>query len=361
MKKVYIILQNGHVFEGRSFGTDGRVVGEITFSTSMVGYIESLTDPSSYGQILVSTFPLIGNYGINKFDMQSDKIHAKALVVRECCEDPSNYRSEGRLDAWLKENNIVGVCGVDTRAITKILREYGNMNAVITDTLPDPIVPDDLLTYETENPVFEISTKEKKVYKAENEKYNVALLDLGVRKDTIDSLLNLGCSVTVFPASTQANEILNGSFDGLVLSEGPGDPRDNIKITLEIRKLFSSMPILGIGLGHQLLAASQGAITRRLKYGHRGSNQPVLDKLTGRVYITSQNHGYTVSHATLPTYAKIRYANKNDNTIEGIDYEGKHAISCQFHPEATSRSKDNRVMYDRFISVMENFKNGEDK
>lgn len=361
MKKVYIILQNGHVFEGRSFGADGRVVGEITFSTGMVGYLETLTDPSNFGQIVVSTFPLVGNYGLIESDLQSGKIHPKAFVVREICDNPSNYRCEGRIDSWLKENGIVGVCGVDTRAITKILREYGNMNAVITDTLPEPIVPDDLLTHELVNPVAEVTRNDVAYFECENAKYNVALYDFGTKKDVIDSLINMGCNVTVYPAYTPASEILGGNFDGVVLSEGPGDPKDNIKITLELRKIFSQLPILGIGLGHQLLALSAGAITRKLKYGHRGANQPVLDRVSGRVYITEQNHGYTVAHATLPVFAKIRYSNKNDNTVEGLDYEGKYAISCQFHPEALSKSRDNRVMYDRFVSLMDEFKNKEGK
>ncbi len=361
MKKVYIILQNGQVFEGRSFGADGRVVGEITFNTGVVGYLENLTDPSNYGQIVVSTFPLIGNYGVIKEDLQSDKIQVGAFVVREISEDPSNYRCDGRLDTYLKENNVVGVCGVDTRAITKILREYGNMNAVITDTLPDPIVPDDLLTHKIENPVEKVTRSDVLHIEKEGAKYKVALYDLGARRDLIDSLLNMDCSVTVFPAYTPASEILEGGFDGVVLSDGPGDPKDNIKITLEIRKIFSKLPILAIGLGHQMLALCAGAITRKLKYGHRGSNQPVLDKLSGRVYITEQNHGYTVNHATLPTFAHIRYSNKNDNTVEGIDYEGRYAISCQFRPDANTKNKDARVMFDRFCDLMDSFNEQEDR
>ena len=361
MKKVYIILQNGHVFEGRSFGADDRVVGEIVFTTGVVGYLETLTDPANYGQIIVGTFPLIGNYGVIPADMQSEKLYPKAYVVREFCEEPSNYRCEGTLDAWLKANGVVGVCGVDTRAITKIIREYGVMNAIITDTLPDPIVPDEVLTYKVEDAVMSVTRKEVEKFTCDNAKYNVALYDFGTQKITIDSLLNMGCNVTVFPADTPASTILEGNFDGVVLSDGPGNPKDNIKITLELRKIFGQLPIFGISLGHQLLSTAAGAITAKLKYGHRGGNQPVRDVKSGRVYITSQNHRYTVLPATLPSFASIRYVNHNDGTVEGIDYADKYAITCQFMPEATSRSRDNRVMYERFVALMDEFKNKEEK
>ena len=361
MKKVYVILQNGHVFEGRSFGADGRVVGEIVFTTGVVGYLETMTDPSYYGQIVVGTFPLIGNYGVIPADMQSNKLYPKAYIVREFSDEPSNYRCEGTIDSWLKENGVVGVCGIDTRALTKIIREYGVMNAIITDTLPDPIVPDEVLTYKVEDAVMSVTTKEIETYACESSKYNVALYDFGVKKITIDSLLNMGCNVTVFPADTSAATILEGNFDGVVLSDGPGNPKDNIKITLELRKIFGQLPIFGISLGHQLLATAAGAITAKLKYGHRGGNQPVRDVKLGRVYITSQAHRYTVLPATLPTFAKIRYLNHNDGTVEGIDYDEKYAITCQFIPEATTRSRDNRVMYERFIALMDEFKNKEEK
>ncbi len=361
MKKVYIILQNGHVFEGRAFGADGRVVGEIVFTTGVVGYLETLTDPSLYGQIVVGTFPLVGNYGVIPADMQSGKIHPKALVVREFCDEPSNYRCEGTIDSWLRENGVVGVSGVDTRALTKIIREYGVMNAIITDTLPDPIVPDEVLTYKVEDAVMSVTRKNIEKYTCEGAKYNVALYDFGTQKITIDSLLNIGCNVTVFPADTPASAILEGNFDGVVLSDGPGNPKDNIKITLELRKIFGQLPILAISLGHQLLATAAGAITAKLKYGHRGSNQPVRDVKTGRVYITSQSHRYTVLPATLPSYASIRYTNHNDGTVEGIDYADKYAITCQFLPEATSRSRDNRVIYERFVALMNEFRIKEDK
>lgn len=357
MKKAYIILQNGRVFEGRSFGADGRTVGEIVFATGMTGYIEALTDPSYYGQILVQTFPLIGNYGVIPSDFESEGIHVNAYVVREYCDFPSNYRCEGRLDEWLKKNNIIGVCGVDTRALTEIIREYGVMNAYITDTLPDPLVPDDVLTYSVKNAVASVSCKKSEFYPADTSPlYNVALYDFGAKLNIVRSLTKRGCNVTVFPSSTPAKDILSGNFDGIMLSNGPGDPKENIDIILEMRKLLGKLPIFGICLGHQILALAAGAGTVKLKYGHRGGNQPVKDLETGRIYITSQNHGYAVDSATLPKIAKLRYINVNDGTVEGLEYPGMYAFTVQYHPEACAGPRDSAYMFDEFLKLMEKFK-----
>ena len=360
MKKAYIILQNGRVFEGKSFGAEGRVVGEIVFATGMTGYLEALTDPSYYGQILVQTFPLVGNYGVIPEDFESEEIHVNAYIVREQCEFPSNYRCQGTLDAWLKKNSIVGVYDVDTRALTEIIREYGVMNAIITDSLPEPLVPDEVLTYSVRNAVMSVTSKEKELCPAENRDealYNIALYDFGTKRNIIRSLQKRNCNVTILPANTPASEVLEGGYDGVMLSNGPGDPKENVEIVLELRKLIGKIPIFGICLGHQLLALAAGAVTTKLKYGHRGANQPVKDLKTGRIYITSQNHGYAVDASTLPDFASLRFVNVNEGTVEGIDYAGKYAYTAQFHPEACAGPKDSDYMFDEFMSLIEEFKN----
>lgn len=358
MKKVYIILQNGRVFEGRSFGAEGRVVGEIVFATGMTGYLESLTDPSYYGQILVQTFPLVGNYGVIPADFESSKIHVSAYVVREYCETPSNYRSEGTIDEWLKKNGIVGVCGIDTRALTEIIREYGVMNAIITDTLPDPLVPDEVITYSVKNAVMSVTRTEREFFPARKPDENtleIALYDFGAKQNIIRSLQKRNCNVTVVPANTPASEVLAGNFDAVMLSNGPGDPKENTEIILEIRKLLGKIPMFGICLGHQILALAAGASTKKLKYGHRGANQPVKDLRTGKVYITSQNHGYAVDPDTLPDFADLRFINVNDGTVEGIDYLTKYAYTTQYHPEACSGARDSNYLFDDFVKMIRQF------
>lgn len=345
MKKIYIILQNGQVFEGKSFGAEGRVVGEIIFTTSMVGYLEALTDPVYHGQILVQTFPLIGNYGVIEQDLETQKIHASAYVVREWAQNPSNYRCGGDIDSWLKKNGVVGICDVDTRALAEAIRDFGVMNAIITDTLPDPIVPDEVITYAVKNSILAVTCAEKKSYPAENARYNVALYDFGVTNSVIGSLTKRGCNVTVFPASTPASEILDGGFDGVVLSNGPcGDPKDNVEIILEIRKLLGKLPIFGMGLGHQLAARAAGAGTTKLKFGHHGANQPVKNTETGKVEITSQAHLYTVNPARLPTSATLTETNVLDGSVEAIEYREQKAFTVQYYPCD--------IHFDKFVELM---------
>lgn len=353
MKKIYLILQNGRIFEGRAFGAEGRVCGELVFATGVTGYLQSLSDPGYYGQILVQTFPLIGNYGVVEEELESNEVYVSAYVVREICDDPSNYRCKGKLDAWLKEKGVVGICGIDTRALTAIIREYGVMNAIITDTLPEgDELPDELLCYSVKDAVSSVSCKEKTVYTAENAKLNVALYDFGIKKSTVEALCSRGCNVTVLPYNTPASDILDAGFDGVLLAGGPGDPKDNAPVVVELRKLLGKLPMFGINLGHQLLALAAGASTTKLKYGHRGSNQPVKDLDRGHCCITSQNHGYVVDGATLPEFAHVSYANVNDDSIEGIDYIGKNAFSVQFDP-LMSGTKESRDLYAEFISMME--------
>ena len=350
MKKRYLILEDGQRFEGYAFGADRESVGELVFTTGMCGYIETLTDPSYYGQIVLQTFPMIGNYGIIPADFEG-KCAVFGYVVREFCDAPSNFRCEYDLDVFLKENNVPGICGIDTRQITKIIREHGVMNAIITDNENTDISK--LKDYTVKNAVNSVTGSNKELFPAIGTvKHRVALIDYGAKHNIVRELQKRGCEVTVFPASAGASEILAADPDGIMLSNGPGDPAENVYCIGEIRKLLGRQPIFGICLGHQLLALASGGKTEKLKYGHRGVNQPVRDLVSGRTYITSQNHGYAVVSESL-SCGKIRFVNANDNTCEGVDYPDISAFSVQFHPEASSGPHDTEFLFDRFISLME--------
>ncbi len=348
MEKAYLVLQNGQVFEGFSFGAKAKSIGELVFTTGMCGYIETLTDESYFGQIVMQTFPMIGNYGIIPSDFEG-KTSVRGYVVREWCENPSNFRCEKTLDDYLKEQGIPGIYGIDTREITKIIREYGVMNAVICDEIPNDLT--DVINYKVENAVKSVTTDEEYISKAENEKYNVTLIDYGAKRNIIRELNKRGCTVKVVPSSYTAEQILADNPDGIMLSNGPGDPAENTFEIGEIKKLFGKVPIFGICLGHQLLALSQGAETVKLKYGHRGVNQPVKEVDGTRTYITSQNHGYAVVGDNLKN-GKVSFVNANDNTVEGVDYPEFKAFSVQFHPEACSGPKDSEFLFDKFIKLM---------
>lgn len=350
--KIYICLANGDIFEGKSFGAKGEVTGELVFTTGMGGYIETLTDPSYFGQIVMQTFPLIGNYGFIDDDMECEKSAVKAYIVREYCDAPSNFRCGKTLEQYLTENNIVGVYDVDTREITKTIREYGVMNAVIT-TNPSTVDMDKLKAYKVENAVKSVSSQKPYMSGSDEHKFNVVLIDYGTKKNIVRELNKRGCNVAVVPYNTKAEDILSLDPDGIMLSNGPGDPKENVEAIEELKKLVGKKPIFAICLGHQLLALSQGAETSKLKYGHRGVNQPVKNLETGRTYISSQNHGYAVENDTVEkTGGKISYINANDSTCEGIDYPEKKAFSVQFHPEACSGPHDTRFIFDKFIAMM---------
>lgn len=353
-QSIFIVLENGQVFKGRPFGAAGEVVGEIVFTTGMTGYLETLTDPSYYGQMVVQTFPLIGNYGIIPSDFESPSPHLKAYIVREWCQVPSNFRSEGELDAFLKLHNIIGVYGIDTRELTKIIREVGVMNAKITTTLDDmDKVLTEIKNYRIIDAVKTVAIREISVSPGEPGGYRVVLWDFGAKDNIRRELVKRGCEVITIPAHATAEEIMNLSPDGVMLSNGPGDPADNKEIIGELAKLSKSgVPIFGICLGHQLLALAQGADTAKLKYGHRGANQPVKDLNTGRVYITSQNHGYAVIAESLPVHARLSFLNVNDGTCEGIEYLNMPAFSAQFHPEASAGPLDTNFLFNRFIDLM---------
>ena len=352
--KAFLILSDGTVFEGTNIGADKEVISEIVFNTSMTGYLEVLTDPSYAGQAVVMTYPLIGNYGICQKDMESEKPWPDGFIVRELSRVPSNFRSEYSIQNFLKKNNIPGIEGIDTRALTKILREKGTMNGMITTNENynlDEILPK-LKEYTTGKVVEKVTCKEQYVLPGDG--FKVALMDFGAKKNIARSLNNRGCEVTVYPALTTAEEILAANPDGIMLSNGPGDPKESVSIIKEIKKLYdSNVPIFAICLGHQLMALATGADTHKMKYGHRGANHPVKDLQTGKVYISSQNHGYVVDMDTLDDkIARPAFINVNDKTNEGLEYIGKNIFTVQFHPEACAGPKDSDYLFDRFMEMM---------
>ena len=351
--KAFLILEDGTVFTGTSIGSTRDMISEIVFNTSMTGYLEVLTDPSYAGQAVVMTYPLIGNYGITP-DMESLKAWPDGYIVRELSRMPSNFRCEGTIQDFLKKYDIPGIAGVDTRALTKILREKGTMNGMITTNENYDLeeVISKLKNYKVEGVVSKVTCEEKYVLEGTGKK--VALLDLGAKKNIAKSLNDRGCEVTVYPADTTAEEIIASNPDGIMLSNGPGDPAECTSIIKEIKKLYETdIPIFAICLGHQLMALATGGTTYKLKYGHRGSNHPVKDLQTGRVYISSQNHGYVVDEDKIdPNVAVPAFKNVNDGTNEGLAYVGKNIFTVQFHPEACPGPQDSGYLFDRFMDMM---------
>ena len=341
----YLTLENGTVFEGSSFGAQGEITGEIVFTTGMTGYLETLTDQSYYGQIVLQTFPLIGNYGVIPSDFESSSVGVRAYIVKRPCQDPSNFRSEGNLDTFLKARGIVGLCGIDTRALTKIIRKNGVMNGKITMSHPTDADRDEAKAYSVRNAVASVSSRT--VTRIKGGSRRVALMDFGAKRGIAEALKARDCEVWTFPHDTAAEDILKIKPDGIMLSNGSGDPADpaNSGIIETIRGLGqSNIPIFGICLGHQLLALANGYRTKKLKFGHRGANQPVRELSTGRVYITSQNHGYAV------VADGGAFVNVNDETCEGLDYGV--SFSVQFHPEARGGPLDTGFLFDRFMERM---------
>ena len=355
--KAFLILEDGTVFTGTSIGSTRDMISEIVFNTSMTGYLEVLTDPSYAGQAVVMTYPLIGNYGITP-DMESLKAWPDGYIVRELSRMPSNFRCEGTIQDFLKKYDIPGIAGVDTRALTKILREKGTMNGMITTNENYDLdeVISKLKNYKVEGVVSKVTCAEKYVLEGTGKK--VALLDLGAKKNIAKSLNDRGCEVTVYPADTTAEEIIASNPDGIMLSNGPGDPAECTSIIKEIKKLYETdIPIFAICLGHQLMALATGGTTYKLKYGHRGGNHPVKDLSTGKVYISSQNHGYAVDGTSIdPKVAKEAFINVNDGTNEGLAYEGKNIFTVQFHPEACPGPLDSGYLFDRFMDMMKGAK-----
>ena len=412
--KAYIVLANGQVFEGKSFGATGCVTGEVVFTTGMTGYLETLTDPGNYGQIILQTFPLAGDYGIIRKDAESGSAHAAGFVVREWCPNPSNFRCEGDLDQYLKEQGVIGVYDVDTRALTKVLRDKGTMNGKIVsfsgdaeqdteaaeslhtimhDLLLNPSLGnhaekirllEEIKEHTIENPVEKVSCSAASLQKegravfdealvcgavpvnAYGKKYasyeeaaekgrgaKVVLWDFGARASLTQELQKRGLEVVAVKSSATCEEILAMSPAGVVLSTGPGNPADYKSIAAEIGRLCEScIPVLGIGLGHQLLALSQGARTERLSYGHRGENQPVKNLSSGKVLIASQNCGYTVAKDSLPETAVLTFESVNDKTCEGIQYESFPGYSVQFYPKTSGGRQDTGFVFDQFVNLV---------
>ncbi len=351
---IYLTLEDGTIYRGESFGAKADVAGEVVFNTGMTGYQEVLTDPSYCGQIVAMTYPLVGNYGINGIDLESAKPQVKAFIVRESCELPSNWRCETTLNEYLEKNRICGLSGIDTRALTRRIREKGTMRGIITQLPPTSAQIEQMKKYEYKNPVDTVTCE--KSYTFGEGARRVAVLDFGLKRNILRSLNSRDCTLTVFPARTNFKEILEGDFDGLMLTNGPGDPKDNQEIIENIRQTIGKLPIFGICLGHQLLSLAAGADTEKLKYGHRGLNHPVKDLKKNRVYITSQNHGYTVKLETLPKNVEVTHVSWNDNTIEGIRYKDANVFSVQFHPEASPGPDDSAYLFDEFMTRIDEAK-----
>lgn len=376
--KAILALDDGTIFEGESFGADGSCVGEIVFNTGMTGYQEVLTDPSYAGQVVTMTYPLIGNYGVNADDPESAHPQVKGFIVRELCQEPSNWRSAETLDNYLKEHGIMGIQGIDTRALTRILREKGTMNGVVS-TDPHFKIEDwleKIHAYTIVKPVEEVTTREVVRFEGKNEGkgpkdtksqedgkadgkgFKVALLDYGVKRNIIRSLQKRGCQVLLYPATASAEEILSENPDGIMLSNGPGDPKDCTYQIDVLKTLLGKKPVFGICLGHQLTALAKGGDTGKLKYGHRGGNHPVKDLAKDRTYITSQNHGYAVLADKLdPDKAIVSHINMNDGTVEGVKYLDTPTFTVQFHPEASPGPQDTAYLFDEFVELMKQHKN----
>ena len=413
MQTAYLILADGTIFEGKSIGATGSTIGETVFTTGMTGYLETLTDPSYYGQIVTQTFPLIGNYGDIPQDYESKKSWVRGYIVRELCDQPSNFRCSGQLNDFLKSQGIIGICGIDTRALTKRLRESGVMNGmIVSGKNAENLRLQELLTkikdYKITDAVKLVNMKEgeaspcapassaspavayatlssggnnsttkptkfceaklqAQVHSCNSQTeisylrhprnapaHHIVLFDFGAKLNIQRELEKRGCKVTVVPYNTTAEEVIKMQPDGIMLSNGPGDPAENVGVIEEIKKMcdYGKIPIFGICLGHQMLALARGCKTSKLKYGHRGGNHPCKDTETGRVYITSQNHGYAVENTSLPPYAKMSFFNVNDGTVEGITYTDIPAFSVQFHPEACGGPHDTNFLFDKFLKMM---------
>lgn len=352
--KAALILEDGTVFQGTSIGSTRTCISEIVFNTSMTGYLEVLTDPSYAGQAVCMTYPLIGNYGICTDDAESAKAWPDGYIVRELSRLPSNFRSEVSIQKYLQQQDIPGIAGIDTRALTRILREKGTMNGMITTA---DVRVEDVLSrisaYKVEKAVERVTCRE--VIRLEGRGPRVAMMDFGYKRDIAENLHKRGCDVTIYPAHTPASELLSSSPDGIMLTNGPGDPKDNPGIIREVRKIYESeIPVFAICLGHQLMALAAGADTYKLKYGHRGGNHPVRNLTDrGKVLITSQNHGYAVDVSTVdPAVARPAFENVNDGTNEGLQYIGKQIFTVQFHPEACPGPQDANYLFDRFVRMM---------
>jgi len=372
--KAALALADGRVFFGQALGASGEISGEVVFNTSMSGYQEILTDPSYRGEIVTMTYPLIGNYGINREDVESSRPHLAGFIVKEACDMPSNWRSEMSLDAYLKENNIIGLSGIDTRALVRHIRDKGAQTGIISTVDLDAdslvakakaapsIVGQDLVQevtckdrYDWDEGTWDLANGYEK--QQEPAKYKVVAYDFGIKYNILRNLVSKGCAVTVVPANTPAEDVLAMQSDGVFLSNGPGDPEPVTYAQENIRQLLGKVPLFGICLGHQLLSIALGGKTYKLKFGHRGGNQPVRRGQGHNVEITSQNHGFAVDASSLQDDAFVTHINLNDNTVEGLEHKTMPAFSVQYHPEASPGPHDANYLFDEFIKLMDNWKN----
>ena len=353
--KAILVLEDGTVFKGKAFGAQGASFGEVVFNTSMTGYQEILTDPSYCGEIVVMTYPLIGNYGINERDFERDKSYVRGFIVRENCDHPSNWRAKEKIEAFMAREGVIGLYDIDTRALAKKIRYVGTMRGIIAS---EPFQLEELKQKVKEVPplsgqnlVPTVTTKD--IYNIQGEGPKVVVMDFGAKENIVRSLKARGCDLTIVPAQATAEEILSLNPVGIMLSNGPGDPKDVPYAIEAVKKLAQVKPIFGICLGHQILALSLGADTYKLKFGHRGANQPVKDLKTGQVYITSQNHGYCVEESNLKDLKiRVTHINVNDKTIEGIEHEELPLFSVQYHPEASPGPKDSEYLFDKFVDLL---------
>jgi len=351
----FLALEDGTILSGRSFGSDKLAEGELVFNTSMTGYVEALTDPSYKGQILMMTYPLIGNYGVCRDDFESDGVKAQGFVVRELCKKPSNWRSQLSVDELLKEFDISGIEGIDTRYLTRKTRDKGALKAVIG---VGDVDPDELIAKaKNQTPITEIDVVEKVCVKepvkySTGGKLDVVLVDCGIKESIAKQLAQRGINVILVPYNYPSNKILEMDPDGVFISNGPGDP-SRVTATIEtIKKLAGQLPMAGICLGHQLMSLAMGAETYKLKFGHRGANQPVKDFESGRIFISSQNHGFAVRQETMPADLEVTQINLNDMTVEGMKHKKLKYFSVQYHPEASPGPHDTFFFFDQFIKFI---------
>lgn len=363
VKPALLVLESGRVFRGASFGADGETFGEIVFNTSMSGYQEILTDPSYAGQIICMTYPLIGNYGVNEEDPESRRPWAEGFVVREASRVASNWRSTETLDSYLKRNKIVGIEKIDTRALVRHIRDKGAMRAAIStvDLDEQSLLAKVLASPDMNNRELasSVTVAAKYDYAAANEeKFHVVCYDFGVKTNSLREFSKFGCRITVVPAETTADEVLALEPDGIFLSNGPGDPASMAATVAEIKKLTETkVPMFGICLGHQILGQVFGGSTYKLKFGHRGGNQPIMDLTTGKVEIAAHNHGFAVEAESLPENVEVTHVNLNDKTVAGLRHKTLPIFSVQYHPESAPGPHDSEYLFERFIELMDSSKN----